>query len=162
MKVWFNVIHINKLIVQLAPPIVILDMEFLTRSTQVLILVLLLVAAVQTRQVIRAAPGIETTGQYMVVLTSDTSHERFEAITEKVQSQSLSSEIHKIEGQFAKVIVAKLSVDEAHKVSLNIQKFIYFVYMTVCYTMISRCILNLKNLPTIKFEKISQWLLDRV
>ena len=110
-------------------------MEFLTRNTQVLILVLLLVAAVQTRQVIRAAPGIETTGQYMVVLTPDTSHERFEAIAEKVQSQSLSSEIHKIEGQFAKVIVGKLSVDEAHKVSLNIHTFIYFVYVTVCYIL---------------------------
>ena len=65
---------------------------------------------VQTRQVILVAPGIKTTGQYMVVLTPDTSHERFEAIAEKVQSQSLSSEIHKKEGKFAKMIVTKLSV----------------------------------------------------
>ena len=68
----------------------------------------------------------------MVVLTPDTSHERFEAIAEKVRTQSLSSEIHKIEGQFAKMIVTKLSVDEAHKVSHNIYKFIYFTYVTVC------------------------------
>ena len=94
-------------------------MEFLTRTTQLLILTLLLVAAVQTHRVIRAAPGIATTGQYMVVLTPDTSHETFEAIADKVQSQSLSSKIYKIEGSFAKVIVAKLSVDEAHKVSLK-------------------------------------------
>ena len=120
-------------------------MEYLTRNTQVLILVLLLVAAVQTRRVIRAAPGIETTGQYMVALTPDTSHETFEAIAEKVQSHSLSSEIHKIEGQFAKVIVAKLSEVAAHKVSLNIHTFIYFVYVTVCYTMVSRCICILKT-----------------
>ena len=105
-----------------------LNMQFSTRDYQVLVFIFLLfAAAVQTRRVIRAAPGIETTGQYMVVLTPDTSHERFEAIAEKVQSQSLSSEIHKIEGQFAKVIVAKLSVDEAYKVSLNIHTFIYFV-----------------------------------
>ena len=114
-------------------------MELLTRNTKVLILVLLLVTAVQTRQVIRAASGIETTGQYMVVLRLNTSHERFETIAEKVQSQSLSSMLHKIEGQFAKVIVANLSVDEAHKVSLNIHTFIYFVYVTVCYDMVSRC-----------------------
>ena len=76
----------------------------------------------------------------MVVLLPDTSHERFEAIAEKVRTQSLSSEVHKIKGQFAKVIVTKLSVDEAHKVSLNIYKFIYFTYVTVCYTMVSKCI----------------------
>ena len=96
-------------------------MKFRTSQYQVLILLLLLVAVGHTRQVIRAAPGIETTGQYMVVLTPDTTHERFEAIVEKVQSHSLTGKIHKIEGQFAKVIVAKLSVDEAHKVSLNRQ-----------------------------------------
>ena len=73
----------------------------------------------QTSRVIRAAPRIKTTGQYMVALTLDTSHERFETIADKVQSQSLSSEIRKLEGQFAKVIVAKLSEAEAHKVSLN-------------------------------------------
>ena len=94
-------------------------MQFPTSLYQVLILVLLFAAVVQTRQVIRAAPGIKTTGQYMVVLTQETSHERFEAIAEEVQSQSLSSEIHKIEGEFAKVITTKLSVDEAHKVSLK-------------------------------------------
>ena len=94
-------------------------MQFRTSHNQVLILVLLFVAAVQTRRVIRAAPGIKTTGQYMVVLTPDTSHEKFEAIAENVRSQSLSSEIHTIEGQFAKVIIAKLSLDEAHKVSLK-------------------------------------------
>ena len=66
----------------------------------------------------------------MVVLTPDTSHERFEAIAEKVRTQSLSSEIHKIECQFAKVIVAKLSVDEAH-----------LFYVCDCvYTMVSKCI----------------------
>ena len=94
-------------------------MQFRTSHNQALILVLLFVTAVQTHRVIHAAPGIETTGQYMVVLTADTSHERFEAIAEKVQSQSLSSEVHKIEGQFAKVIVTKLSLDEVHKVSLK-------------------------------------------
>ena len=94
-------------------------MQLRTSHSQVLILVLFLVAAVQTRRVIRAAPGIETTGQYMVVLTPDTSHERFEAIAEKVQSQSLSSDIYKIEGEFAKVIVAELSEAEAHQVSLK-------------------------------------------
>ena len=103
---------------QLALCIVMLNMQFRTSHYQVLIFVLL-VAAVQTREVIRAPSGIETTGQYMVVLTPDTSHERFEAIAEKVQNQSLSSEIYKIEGQFAKVIVTELSLDEAHKVSLK-------------------------------------------
>ena len=103
------------------------NMQFCTSDSQVLIIALLLVAAVQTRRVIRAAPGIETTGQYIVVLTPDTSHEQFEAIAEKVRTQSLSSEIYKIEGQFAKMVVARLSVYEAHKVSFK--KIIYILYI---------------------------------
>ena len=116
-----------------------LIMQIRTSHNQVLILVLLFVAAVQTRQVIRAAPGIETTGQYMVALTPDTSHERFEAIAENVRSQSLSSEIHKIESQFAKVIVAKMSLDEAHKVSLK-----HKLYVSGLYYGIEVCLYTLK------------------
>ena len=107
-------------------------MHFHTSHYQVLILVLLFVAAVHTRQLIRAAPGRKTTGQYMVVLTRDTSHETFKAIAKKVESQSLSPEIHEIEGQFAKVIVAKLSEAEAHKVSLNMY---LYVCMYICISI---------------------------
>ena len=94
-------------------------MQFRTRHAQVLILNLLFLVVVETRQVIRAAPGIPTTGQYMVVLATDTSHEKFEAIAEEVQTQSLNSEIQKMESPFAKIIVANLSVDKAHMVSLK-------------------------------------------
>ena len=45
-----------------------LNMEFLVRNTRVLIIVLLFSVAVQTRRVISAAPGIETTGQYIKVI----------------------------------------------------------------------------------------------
>ena len=126
-----------------------LNMQFRTRHNQVLILVLLLAAVGQTRRVIRAAPGIKTTGQYMVVLTPDTSHERFEAIAEIVQTQSLSSKIHKIEGQFAKVVVTKLSVDEAHKVSLNTHTHTHISkYISVCFLLWYSGCLYSKNLPT--------------
>ena len=94
-------------------------MQFRTRHAQVLILNLLFLVVVETRQVICAAPGIPTTGQYMVVLATDTSHEKFEAIAEEVQTQSLNSEIQKMESPFAKIIVANLSVDKAHMVSLK-------------------------------------------
>ena len=90
-----------------------LNIQFLTRYNQVLILVLLFSVVVLTRRVICAAPGIETTGQYIVVLTPDTSHETFEAIADKVRIQSLTSKTHKIKGPFANVIVTKPSVDEA-------------------------------------------------
>ena len=120
----------------------------MTKHTQVLILVVLLAAEVLTRRVIRPAPGIETTGHYMVVLTTETSHERFEAIAEKVRTHSLSSEIHKIESPFAKMVVTKLSVDEAHKASLKKKYYIYIylsIYLSIylyilcvalCYTMV--------------------------
>ena len=119
LEAWFNVMVISRKLLKFTQCIVILNMQFRTSHNQVLILVLLFATVVQTRRVIRAAPGIKTTGQYMVVLTPETSHERFEAIAEIVRTQSLSSKIHKIEGPFAKVVVTKLSVEEAHKVSLK-------------------------------------------
>ena len=106
-----------------------LNMQFSTKDSQALIFVVLLFAAVvRTSRVIRAAPGTETTGQYMVVLAPDTSHERFEAIAEKIRTTSLSSDIYKIEGPFAKMIVAQLSVDEAHQVSLKMSNVFIFKY----------------------------------
>ena len=126
-----------------------LNMQFRTSHIQVLILVLLLAAVVQTRRVIRAAPGIKTTGQYMVVLTPDTSHERFEAIAEIVQTQSLSSKIHKIEGPFAKVIVTKLSVEEAHKVSLKTHTHTHMqIYICTFFCCGIEVYLYSKNLST--------------
>ena len=105
-------------------------MEFSTKDSQVLIFVVLLFAAVvRTSRVIRAAPGIETTGQYMVALAPDTSHERFEATAEIIRSMSFSSDIYKIEGPFAKMIVAQLSVDEAHQVSLKMSNVFIFNYV---------------------------------
>ena len=86
---------------------------------EILILILpLFTSLVQTRRVIRAAPGKKTTGHYLVVVPPETSHERFEAIAEKIQNESLSSEMHKMEGPFVKIIVTKLSLDEANKVSI--------------------------------------------
>ena len=100
-------------------------MEFLVRNTRVLVIVLLFSVAVQTRRVIRAAPGSDTTGQYIVVLRTDTSHERFESIAENIKSHALDSDFQKIEVPFAKMIVTKLSLDEADKVSLKMYTIVY-------------------------------------
>ena len=68
-----------------------------------LIYLLTTVAVVQARRVIRADPGVETTGRYIVVLKSETNHDKFETIAD--------------EGPFAKIVTAELSEDGAHKVS---------------------------------------------
>ena len=102
-----------------------LNMEFLIRNTRVLIIVLLFLVAVQTRRVIQAPPGSDTTGQYMVVLAPDTSHERFEVIAEYIQNQTSNSKILKIESSFAKMIVSDMSEDGAQKVSLKMYTIIY-------------------------------------
>ena len=117
---------------KLAQCIVMLKMQLCTSHNLVLIIVLLLVTGVRTRQVIRAATGTETTGEYMVVLTPETSHERFEVIAEKIQTVSLSSKIHKIEGPFAKMVVTRLSVDEANKVSFKCLYVCVCVFVCIC------------------------------
>ena len=84
----------------------------------VLVLLLSAVAVVQTRRVIRAAPGVETTGRYIVVLKNETSHDKFETIADEVRNESLNAAIfEKVEGPFAKIVTAELSEDGAHKVS---------------------------------------------
>ena len=117
---------------KLAQCLVMLKMQLCTSLNLVLIIVLLLVTGVRTRRVIRAAPGTETTGEYMVVLTPETSHERFEVIAEKIQTVSLSSKIHKMEGPFAKMVVTRLSVDEANKVSFKCLYACVCVFVCIC------------------------------
>ena len=83
-----------------------------------LVLLLSIVAVVQARRVIRAAPGVETTGRYIVVLKNETSHDKFETIADEVRNVSLNAAIfEKVEGLFAKIVTAELSEDGAHKVS---------------------------------------------
>ena len=118
---------------QLAQSFMFLNMKLCRGNNQALILTLLLLASgVQARRVIRAAPGVKTTGCYMIVLTPETSHERFEAIAKEVKSESSISDIHTIEGPFAKMIVTKISVDEAKKVSLNCNNTHTHTYSFIC------------------------------
>ena len=98
-------------------------MKLCTGSNEALFLTLLLFASgIQARRVIRAAPGVKTTGRYMIALTPETSHERFEAIAKEVKNEASISGIHTVEGPFAKMIVTKISVDEVEKVSLNMRR----------------------------------------
>ena len=104
-------------------------MEFLIRNTRALIIVLLFLVAVQTRRVIQAPPGSEATGQYMVVLANDTSHERFEVIAESIQNQTSNSTILKIESSFGKMIVSEMLEDGVQKVSFKMYTIIYvYIY----------------------------------
>ena len=108
-----------------------LNMEFLIRNTRVLIIVLFFLVAVQTRRVIQAPPGSEATGQYMVVLANDTSHERFEVIAESIQNQTSNSKILKIESSFAKMIVSEMSEDGAQKVKMYTIIYVYTISKNV-------------------------------
>lgn len=118
---------------QLAQSFMFLNMKLCRGNNQALILTLLLLASgVQARRVIRAAPGVMTTGCYMIVLTPETSHERFEAIAKEIKSESSISDIHTIEGPFAKMIVTKISVHEAQKVSLNCNNTHTHTYSFTC------------------------------
>ena len=126
-------------------------MQFHTniRQNQVLILVVLVFSGVvQTRRVIRPVHGIETTGQFMVVMAPDTSHERFEAIAEIIQTKSSSTQIYKIEGPFIKMVVTKLSLNQAHEVSLKcISIKCVWLNAIVCYSGLKdyTCYMNLSS-----------------
>ena len=72
----------------------------------------------QARRVIRAAPGAETTGSYIVVLKDNTAHSRFEAIADEVRKKSVDSKIFKVESSIAKVVAADISEKSAHEVDL--------------------------------------------
>ena len=143
----------------------LLSMQLSTRTYLTLILAFLFAAGGQARRVIRAAPGIETTGRYIIVLRPETSHERFEAIAEKVKSESLISDIHTVEGPFAKMIVTKISVDEAYRVSLKILIKIVLYIIIITFTTVYQ-IKDLDNVDFVEeetFAKVSLlWALDRI
>jgi hypothetical protein len=81
-------------------------------------LLLVAVEIVQARRVIRAAPGIEKTGDFIVVLEDNTTHSGFETVVDEILKESPDSVIHeKIEGHFAKIISANISVSTAYKVN---------------------------------------------
>ena len=81
------------------------------------LVVLLVVSLAEAQRVIRAAPGTNTTGNYIVVLHDNTTRSRYEALVEEIRKESVDSDLYeKVEGSFAKVIAAKITEDSAHKV----------------------------------------------
>ena len=71
----------------------------------------------ESRLVIRAAPGEETTGNYIVVMDKETNHSTFEHIADEVRKQSSDQKLSvKVGGPFAKIVTAKMTEDAAHKV----------------------------------------------
>ena len=81
---------------------------------------LLFISLVESRRVIRAAPGEETTGNYIVVVEKETNHSTFEHIADEVKNESVDHRIaEKVEGPFAKIIAAKMTEEGAHRVSLH-------------------------------------------
>ncbi|XP_019849379.1 PREDICTED: uncharacterized protein LOC100633843 isoform X3 [Amphimedon queenslandica] len=89
-----------------------------SKSAVFLILFSLLggISYVESRRVIRAAPGEETTGNYIVVMEKETSHSTFEHIADEVRNESMDHKIaEKVEGPVAKIIAAKMTEEAAHR-----------------------------------------------
>ena len=85
--------------------------------SRLLLLVLLVAATVDARRVIRAAPKSKKTGRYIVKLEDDTSHDRFEELTENLLRESTDHHIYeKVEGSVSKIITVKLSEDSLYRV----------------------------------------------
>ena len=75
------------------------------------------VADVVSNQIYDAAPGEETTGNYIIAIDKEENHCMFEHIADEVRKASTDQRISvKVEGPFAKIIAAKMTEDEAHKV----------------------------------------------
>lgn len=80
---------------------------------------ILIATVVYARRVIRAAPGSDKTGCYIVKLEDYTSHEKFEELTGVIVEESLDHLVHeKVEGVVSKIVTAKLSEDALHRVSI--------------------------------------------
>ena len=87
-------------------------------SRSLLLLVLLAAATVNAKRVIRAAPESRKTGNYIVQLERDVSHERFEELREALLEVSVDHRIHvAIDGTVAKLMSVKLRNESVDKVS---------------------------------------------
>lgn len=75
------------------------------------------VTDVVSNQIYRAAPGEETTGNYIIAIKKGENHCTFEHIADKVRKVSTDQRISvKVEGPLAKIMTAKMTEDEAQKV----------------------------------------------
>lgn len=88
----------------------------MTFNAKVLALIILLLAVdvIQSQLVYSGVPGVETTGNYMIVLKDNITDSKYKDIKAEVLGKSNISRT--INGLFAKIIVANLSEEEAHKV----------------------------------------------
>ena len=94
------------------------------RMPRLILLVLLVAATVDARRVIRAAPESNKTGCYIVKLEDDTSHDRFEELTEKLLEESIDHLIYeKTEGNVSKIITVKLPEDAVDRVRLIVYNY---------------------------------------
>ena len=87
-------------------------------SRSLLLLVLLAAATVDAKRVIRAAPESKKTGDYIVQLERDVSHEQFEELREALIEESVDNRVHvAIDGTVAKLMSVKLRDESVDKVS---------------------------------------------
>ena len=75
------------------------------------------ISYVEAKKILRAKTGVETTGNYMIVLSLDTSDERFREIESYVGVVAAGEKIHSLNGRFSKIITTKLSEEALQRVS---------------------------------------------
>lgn len=81
------------------------------------VLILFILLPVDARRIIRAAPELDRTGDYIVKLEDSTSHEKFEQLANEILSASEDGQLHeKVEG-VSNIITARLSDEALQKVS---------------------------------------------
>ena len=91
-----------------------------------LLSLVLLIAAVEAKKILRAQEGAATTGRFIVKLSMDTSSERFNDLATQIEREADDRKVHgRVDGKFAKVITAKLS-EEALEMASHVLNF------TVC------------------------------
>ena len=75
----------------------------------VILSLVLLTVAIEAKKILRAQAGAAKTGKFVVALDLDTSDERFYKLVKKVSIEADDKEIQRVNGNYAKIITAKLS-----------------------------------------------------
>ena len=81
------------------------------------LLLVTLIVAIEAKKILRAQEGADTTGNFIVKLSADTSSERFDDLVDYIDSEAEDGVHTIVNEKFAKIITARLSETALEMVS---------------------------------------------
>ncbi len=86
-------------------------------ACSLLILTFLFLKSVDGRRIIRAAPNVQTTGNFVVRLNQSITHDEFKKIEEEIMRNTEGSPVYEVDNDLIKIVTVKINETMLDEVS---------------------------------------------